>query len=76
MSVSFTAVAYCRCSTEKQDESISIQKQEIQKYAKANGYEITRFQDRQKGGGAGDCRRSPGPPMAVTILAAGPPNDA
>ena len=43
MSVSFTAVAYCRRSTEKQDESISIQKQEIQKYAKANGYEITRF---------------------------------
>lgn len=37
------AVGYCRCSTDKQDESISIQKQEIQKYADKDGYEITRW---------------------------------
>ena len=37
------AVGYCRCSTDKQDESISIQKQEITKYATKHGYKIVRW---------------------------------
>lgn len=34
------AIGYCRCSTDKQDESISIQKQEIEKYAEEHGYKV------------------------------------
>lgn len=37
------AVGYCRCSTDKRDESVSIQKQEIQKYADKHGYDITHW---------------------------------
>jgi DNA invertase Pin-like site-specific DNA recombinase len=36
------AVAYYRCSDPRQDESIGQQREEVRKYAAANGYEIAR----------------------------------
>jgi len=37
------AVAYCRVSTDKQEQSIPNQKAVVQRYAKENGYEIIKY---------------------------------